>query len=90
MTKSLHCVVKGRVQGVFFRAWVYDQAIQRGLAGWVRNLAHGPVEVLAQGDEQSLRNFKNLLRQGAPLSRVEDAQCRMIEHGQSYNNFQIR
>jgi len=87
---SLHCVVTGRVQGVFFRAWVHDQAVQRGLAGWVRNLAHNSVEVLAQGEERALQNFKNLLRQGAPLSRVEEAECRMIEHDEFYNNFQIR
>ncbi|KAJ1270215.1 hypothetical protein BS78_06G036800 [Paspalum vaginatum] len=49
-TKALRVVVKGRVQGVFFRDWTVETARSLGLAGWVRNLRDGTVEALLSGD----------------------------------------
>ncbi len=90
MTASLHATVSGKVQGVYFRAWVFDQATSLGLVGWVRNLREGQVEVLAQGDAASLAEFKQRLTQGSPLSRVESMDSEMIEYEKAYATFEIR
>lgn len=49
-TKAVRVVVKGRVQGVFFRDWTVEMARSLGLAGWVRNRRDGTVEALLSGD----------------------------------------
>ena len=89
-TPSLRAVVSGKVQGVYFRAWVCDQAAGLGLAGWVRNLADGRVEALAQGAPEALAAFKQRLAQGSPLSRVDAVKAEMIEHDTAYTAFAIR
>jgi len=64
-------IVGGRVQGVGFRPFVYRLALRCGVTGWVRNRA-GEVEVLAQGEAQSLRRFAAaLMSEAPPLARAE-------------------
>jgi acylphosphatase len=67
---TLHVTVRGRVQGVGFRYFVRERARAMRLTGWVRNLADGSVEVLAQGDSDALQRFHTTLRQGPPGARV--------------------
>jgi acylphosphatase len=77
--KTVHAMVSGRVQGVFYRAWTRNQAHKLRLKGWVRNLPDGKVEVLAQGPDNILEGFVTLLRQGPPLSRVDQVDSRYVE-----------
>jgi len=67
-------VVTGRVQGVAFRAATVDEARRLGLAGWVRNLADGRVEALAEGDRPAVEAFVAWCRRGPRLARVDDLQ----------------
>ena len=90
MARSLHCVVSGRVQGVFFRAYVVDQAETLGLAGWVRNLPGGRVEALAQGEGAALAAFEEKLRQGSPLAEVDAVDVQWKEDEPVFKNFQIK
>jgi acylphosphatase len=60
----LHAVVRGRVQGVGFRWFVREAAHRLGLAGWVRNLPDGSVEVAADGDDESIASFRVALQEG--------------------------
>ncbi|MDX1730896.1 MAG: acylphosphatase [Aurantimonas coralicida] len=48
--KCVHVTVAGRVQGVGYRAWCRDEAVRRGLSGWVRNRASGDVEAVIAGE----------------------------------------
>jgi acylphosphatase len=66
----MHVVVSGRVQGVGFRWFVRETAIELGLAGWVRNRPDGNVEVAADGDETVVSRFRELLRKGPPHAMV--------------------
>lgn len=66
----MHVVVSGRVQGVGFRWFVRETAIELGLAGWVRNRPDGTVEVAADGDEAVVSRFRELLRKGPPHAMV--------------------
>ena len=54
MTKILHAAITGRVQGVGYRAWVFDRAEALGLAGWVRNRRDGSVEAVFKGEEDKV------------------------------------
>ena len=64
-------VIGGRVQGVGFRPFVYRQAVDHGIAGWVRNRS-GVVEVLAQGETAAVEQFSAaLLEQAPPLAQPE-------------------
>lgn len=71
----LHLRVWGRVQGVYFRASTLEQAIQRGLRGWVRNRADGSVEVVAEGEEAVLRELLAWVEQGPPLASVAEVEA---------------
>ncbi|MEJ2367236.1 MAG: acylphosphatase [Acidobacteriota bacterium] len=60
----------GRVQGVYFRAFVVSRGRELGLRGWAKNLADGSVEVAAAGDASLLSKLEKALGQGPPLARV--------------------
>jgi acylphosphatase len=85
----LYAIIRGRVQGVGFRYWVLAEAQRRKLTGWVRNLRDGSVEVEAQGDEDTLFEFEQLLWRGPTLSRVDDADCKYIDVEKNYTRFSI-
>ncbi|KUG28481.1 putative acylphosphate phosphohydrolase [hydrocarbon metagenome] len=90
MEKSLHCVISGKVQGVYFRAFVQEQAQSLGLRGWVRNLADGKLEVLAQGDGEAQKALVDLLWQGPAMARVEHVETSHIDYDKTYPGFEIR
>ncbi len=70
MIKCERFRVSGRVQGVGFRAAACSQARRLGLAGWVRNLADGRVELLAQGEAARLDSLFAWLQRGPPAAGV--------------------
>ena len=64
--------IRGRVQGVGFRWWVRERARRLGVAGWVRNLDDGDVELAAAGPEQAIGTLRSAVREGPPGSRVDE------------------
>jgi len=72
VTGRVHLLVSGRVQGVFYRQSTVDEARRLGLAGWVRNLPDGRVEVLAEGEREGLEALARFCRRGPPAARVDD------------------
>lgn len=48
--RTVHAMISGRVQGVGYRAWTADEAVARGLSGWVRNRRDGGVEAVFSGN----------------------------------------
>jgi acylphosphatase len=69
----VHIWVRGRVQGVGFRAFVQQSGLQLGLKGWVRNVGWDQVEALAEGGQPTLEQFVEAVRTGPRASHVEDA-----------------
>jgi len=63
--------IVGRVQGVGFRWFVREQARALELAGWVRNLPSGNVELMAAGPQHALDKLEAAVRHGPPGARVE-------------------
>ena len=66
-----HVVIRGRVQGVGFRAFVEDVAAEHDLEGWVRNRRDGSVEALFKGREEAVEAVIEQCRTGPPAARVE-------------------
>ena len=77
--KRVHCLVSGRVQGVFFRGATQARMRELGVRGWVRNLADGRVEALVEGDDAQLGAGarvpapRSARRAGRSASRSQDA-----------------
>ncbi|HEV3479872.1 MAG TPA: acylphosphatase [Gaiellaceae bacterium] len=69
-----HVVVRGHVQGVFFRAEMRDRATSLGLGGWVRNNADGAVEAAFEGERERVESMVEWCRRGPRLARVEDVE----------------
>ena len=87
--KGLHCLISGRVQGVFYRANTQRKAKELGLTGWVRNLPDGRVEVFAFGDLEQLETLTNWLWQGPPAAKVTAVECEEVAW-QSATDFSVR
>ena len=68
--KRVRAVVRGDVQGVGFRAATAHQAQRVHVAGWVRNLRDGSVEVEAEGTPEAVDGLITWLRRGPSLARV--------------------
>jgi acylphosphatase len=63
-------MIRGRVQGVGYRAWVEYQAVTCGLEGWVRNRRDGSVEALFAGPPLRVAEMIALCRHGPPSARI--------------------
>ena len=72
-------VVSGRVQGVGFRYFVVREAEALGLAGWVRNLPDGRVEVVVSGEDVPVGVIEGRLWQGPPHARVAGVETSPVE-----------
>ena len=87
---SLHAVVYGLVQGVFFRAFVARQAERLGLTGYVRNLPSGAVAVEAEGELEKLEKLVQHLKVGPHGARVERVVADHSAYRGAYPDFTIK
>ncbi len=69
----VHIWVKGRVQGVGFRAHVEYHALQIGVGGWVRNIGWDTVETVAEARREQVEKFIEIVKTGPRASRVDEA-----------------
>jgi acylphosphatase len=71
--------IRGRVQGVFFRAEAQARAESLGVAGWIRNAGDGSVEAVFEGDEERVRSMVDWCRRGPSGARVDDVDVQYEE-----------
>lgn len=86
----LSLTISGRVQGVGFRASAYDEAQALGLAGWVRNLHSGEVEIVVEGKRENLEMLLAWAHGGPPGARVADVQEEWASATGEFSGFRIR
>jgi acylphosphatase len=88
MTKHIDIVVKGKVQGVFFRGATKAVADQLGVKGYIKNEPNGDVFIAAEGDNLSLGMFLDWCNEGP-----EDAKVTSVESNEgelkNYRNFDV-
>ena len=85
----LHAVAEGRVQGVGFRAFVYDHAQSLDLTGWVRNKGESQVEVWAEGPQADLDRLLAYLQRGPSMSYVTHVEIDRPEPTGKYDRFMV-
>ncbi len=71
--------IEGRVQGVGFRYFTTRLAESFDIGGWVRNTDDGAVEILATGDEQNIRSFREQIEIGPAGARVQRVDARAVD-----------
>jgi acylphosphatase len=86
----VHVLVKGIVQGVFYRDFTQRQAEKFGLAGWVRNVRDGRVEAVAEGAAEDVVRWLSALRQGPSSSRVDEVEIVQDEAVEELDGFEVR
>lgn len=69
--RVVRLTIRGNVQGVGYRAFVEDEAVARGLKGWVRNRSDGSVETLIAGESQAVEAMIAVCRGGPRSARVD-------------------
>jgi acylphosphatase len=88
--KRLHAIVKGRVQGIFFRANTEKAALKLGLKGFVRNTPDGNVEVVAEGAKENLEELLKWCAKGPMLAHVESVDSKWMDATGEFETFSIR
>ena len=87
--KCVHLIVSGRVQGVFFRDNTRKKATELGLKGYAKNLHDGNVEVVAEGNEEKIKELIEFIKKGPGIASVTGVQMRHKEP-ENFKNFDIR
>jgi acylphosphatase len=87
--KQVQMSVRGRVQGVFFRASTQREAKRLGLTGWVKNRSDGGVEIVAEGEEEGLRELIAWAQRGPTAARVERVDVRWRGFAGDFFDFRI-
>ena len=88
--KTVHVVISGRVQGVWFRATTKQQADKRNIVGWVRNTSDGKVEAVFQGNENQVDDMVSWCYEGSSLSHVDTVDVTSIDEDSQFQKFQVR
>jgi acylphosphatase len=89
--RRLNAFVRGRVQAVGFRQFVWSRAARLGVAGWVRNGDDGrSVEVEAEGPADALDQMLRLLHEGPFGARVDDVEASWSEDTRGHATFEVR
>ena len=87
---SLEAIVRGRVHGVFYRAYVETRAEELKLAGYVRNRSDGTVEVRVEGERAQLEKLLEYLKTGPPAARVENVEAEWAAYTGEFTKFSVR
>lgn len=89
MQKEIEVIIKGRVQMVMFRDFAVRKAKALGLTGTVQNLEDGSVQVVAQGDEEKLNKFIELLKKGPTFAKVSGVNVKWRQIEKKFTDFKI-
>jgi acylphosphatase len=87
--KRVHLIVRGRVTGVFFRAATQREARRLGITGWVRNRPDGNVEIVAEAEEDAIKEMVSWAQHGPSAARVEDVDIRWRGYTGEFSDFRI-
>jgi acylphosphatase len=86
---SARLLIKGKVQGVYFRFNMQQIAKKNSVVGWVRNLPDGRVEALLNGNKIDVNNVVEWSKIGPENSRVDEVKIEYGEHSREYSDFVI-
>ena len=85
---SYNIIVSGKVQGVYYRKTIKENAVKFGYKGFVKNLSNGNVQVGVMLDETNYDKFIQILKKGSAYSKVTNLE--ITKTNETYSNFSIR
>ena len=88
--KKMRAIVTGRVQGVCFRAYTQDKALELGVRGYVRNLWSGGVEIVAEGEDAAVDALIAWAHEGPPWAHVTGVDIEPLPPGEEFRGFNVR
>lgn len=90
MMKRVHVTITGKVQGVYFRAFVKEAAKELGLKGYVRNIDEGALEFVAEGHELKLKRLVDVCKLGPNGAIIHSYIVRPEPYKGEFKEFKIR
>ncbi len=87
--KCVQLIIRGRVTGVYFRASAQREAKRLGITGWVRNRNDGSVEIMAEGDEDVIKELVGWSHHGPTAARVDGVDVRWRGYSGEFSDFRI-
>ena len=87
--KRIHLFIRGKVQGVFFRQAVKVTAKKNNISGWARNLDDGRVEVLLEGDSESINTVVEWSNIGPANARVDEVKIKTKKFKNEFLSFEV-
>jgi acylphosphatase len=88
--KRAHVFVSGKVQGVYYRATTREEAQERGVEGWIKNLEDGRVEAVFEGESDDVGDIVEWCHEGSSAARVDDVEVEWEEATGEFDGFGIR
>ncbi len=89
MGMRAHVVMKGNVQGVFFRANTQEKAKELSVKGWVRNRKDGSVEAVFEGSDSAVKEIVEWCKRGPPGAQVKEVETRELEFKGEFKEFRV-
>ncbi|MCB0345227.1 MAG: acylphosphatase [Bdellovibrionales bacterium] len=89
MSQRIHVIISGRVQGVWFRDWTQQNAVELGLAGWVRNRDDGCVEAVIEGKPDAVEELVTRMHQGPENAHVTGVEAEPEVPTGEFSGFEV-
>jgi acylphosphatase len=89
MKKAVKIIITGTVQGVFFRNFVKESADKLGLKGFVRNLENGDIEIVAEGDGNSIEQMMDICKKGPKFAQIRNVITEERKYSGEYTEFKV-
>jgi len=90
MKISVHVIISGRVQGVWYRVSTKEKAEQLGIKGWVKNTRDGCVEAVFEGEEEIVQNMIKWCKIGPPNANVKNIKIISQNTNNIFDSFFIK
>ena len=84
-----HLIISGKVQGVGFRYWMQNFAVNNNISGWVRNKSSGDVEALIIGQEKEVQKIIKQCKIGPSLATIQNIQINDYDQDYLKEGFNI-
>ena len=87
---QLHLIITGLVQGVSFRYYAKKAAVKLGITGWICNRSDGNLEIVAESNEDVLKEFLDWCSKGPEYANVKEVKAEWKEGKNEFNSFSVR
>jgi len=88
--KRVQITIKGRVQGVFFRAFIKDRAIELGLTGYTRNVNTQVVEAIVEGHEIKINQLIEACKSGPSGAEIQEIKVTSLPYTGEFKQFRVK